>query len=60
MYRRKGSNHGGLLKLVNDDSSFDDMVQSLQSNPENVAVELMKLELAGLVIAQPGLRWRSL
>lgn len=49
-----------LLKLVNDDSSFDDMVQSLQSNPENVAVELMKLELAGLVIAQPGLRWRSL
>jgi len=49
-----------LLKLVDDDSSFDEMVQALQSNPERVAAELLKLELEGLVVAQPGLRWRSL
>ena len=49
-----------LLKLVDDDSSFDEMVQALQSNPECVAAELLKLELEGLVVAQPGLRWRSL
>jgi len=49
-----------LLKLVDDDSSFDEMVQALQSNPESVAAELLKLELEGLVVAQPGLRWRSL
>ena len=49
-----------LLKLVDDDSSFDEMVQALQTNPERVAAELLKLELQGLVVAQPGLRWRSL
>ena len=49
-----------LLKLVDDDSSFDEMVQALQSNPERLAAELLKLELEGLVVAQPGLRWRSL
>ena len=49
-----------LLKLLNDDFSFDEMVQSLQSNPESVASELLKLELAGRVLAQPGLRWRRL
>ena len=49
-----------LLKLLNDDFSFDEMVQSLQSNPENIASELLKLELAGRVKAQPGLRWRTL
>ena len=49
-----------LLKLVDDDSSFDEMVHALQSNPERVAAELLKLELEGLVVAQPGLRWRSL
>lgn len=49
-----------LLKLVDNDSSFDEMVQALQSNPERVAAELLKLELQGLVVSQPGLRWRSL
>ena len=49
-----------LLKLVNDGSSFDQMVHSLRSKPERVAAELLKLETAGLVVAQPGLRWRSL
>ncbi|KZR86434.1 hypothetical protein MITS9509_00013 [Synechococcus sp. MIT S9509] len=49
-----------LLKLVDDDSSFDVMVQALQTTPERVAAELLKLELDGLVVAQPGLRWRSL
>ena len=49
-----------LLKLVDDGSSFDEIVQALQSNPERVASELLKLELEGLVVAQPGLRWRSL
>ncbi|WP_114993237.1 DNA-processing protein DprA [Synechococcus sp. UW179A] len=49
-----------LLKLVDDDSSFDEMVHALQSKPERVAAELLKLELDGLVVAQPGLRWRSL
>ncbi len=49
-----------LLKLVDDDFSFDEMVQALQFNPERVAAELLKLELQGLVVAQPGLRWRSL
>jgi predicted Rossmann fold nucleotide-binding protein DprA/Smf involved in DNA uptake len=36
------------------------MVQSLQSNPESIASELLQLELAGRVKAQPGLRWRAL
>ncbi len=49
-----------LLKLVDNDSSFDEMVHALQSNPERVAAELLKLELQGLVVSQPGLRWRSL
>jgi len=49
-----------LLKLLNDDFSFDEMVQSLQSNPESIASELLQLELAGRVKAQPGLRWRAL
>ena len=49
-----------LLKLVDNDSSFDEMVQALQTNPERVAAELLKLELQGLVVSQPGLRWRSL
>ena len=45
---------------MDDDSSFDVMVQALQTTPERVAAELLKLELDGLVVAQPGLRWRSL
>ena len=55
-----GSMQIRLLKLVNDDSSFDQIVQSLRLKPERVAAELLKLEMAGLVIAQPGLRWRSI
>ncbi len=55
-----GSMQIRLLKLVNDDSSLDEMVKALRSTPESVAAELLKLELAGLVVAQPGLRWRSL
>ncbi len=49
-----------LLNLLNDDFSFDELVQSLQSDPESIASELLKLELAGRVMAQPGLRWRAL
>ena len=49
-----------LMNLVDNDSTFDEMVQALESTPEFVATELLKLELAGLVTPQPGLRWRSL
>ena len=48
------------MNLVDNDSTFDEMVQALESTPEFVATELLKLELAGLVTPQPGLRWRSL
>tara|TARA_B100000073_G_scaffold326089_1_gene310439 strand:+ start:959 stop:1630 length:672 start_codon:yes stop_codon:yes gene_type:complete len=49
-----------LLKLVDDDSSFVEMVHALQSNPERLAAESLKIELEGFVVAQSGLRWRSL
>jgi predicted transcriptional regulator len=55
-----GSVQNRLLKLVHQGSSFEEMVQSLQSSSESVAAELLKLELSGLVVAQSGLRWRPL
>ena len=55
-----GSDQKRLLKLVHEGSTFEEMVQSLQSSSELVAAELLKLELSGLVMAQSGLRWRPL
>ena len=49
-----------LLQLVEAGSTLEEMVHALKLDSQAVAAELLRLELDGLVLAQPGLRWRRL
>ena len=55
-----GSAQRRLLQLIDEGLTLGEMATSLQASSEHVAGELLNLELEGLVVAQPGLRWRSL
>lgn len=55
-----GSAQRRLLQLIDEGLTLGEMATSLQATSEHVAGELLTLELEGLVVAQPGLRWRSL
>lgn len=49
-----------LLQLVDAGSTLEQMAQALKLDSQAVAAELLRLELDGLVLAQPGLCWRRL
>ena len=49
-----------LLQLVDACSTLEEMAHALQLDPQTVAAELLRLELEGLILAQPGLRWTRL
>ena len=49
-----------LLQLVDAGSTLEEMVLALKLDSQAVAAELLRLELDGLVLPQPGLRWRRL
>ena len=55
-----GGVQGQLLQLVDAGSTLEEMVHALKLDSQAVAAELLRLELDGLVLAQPGLRWRRL
>ena len=55
-----GSVQRQLLQLVEAGSTLEEMVHALNLDSQAVAAELLRLELDGLVLAQPGLRWRRL
>lgn len=48
-----------LLQQVNDGATLEQMARCLQEDPQHIAQTLMQLELAGVVMPMPGLRWRS-
>lgn len=47
-----------LLEAVGGGASLEQLVQALGSSPAQLSGELLQLELAGLLRAEPGLRWR--
>ena len=55
-----GGVQGQLLQLVDAGSTLEEMVHALKLDSQALAAELLRLELDGLVLAQPGLRWRRL
>ena len=60
----KSPSIGGLqkqvLQLVDAGSTLEEMTHGLKLDSQVVAAELLRLELDGLILAQPGLRWRRL
>jgi DNA processing protein len=52
------SNHKALLGALGSGSSLDQLSLDLGWSSQDITAALLELELAGLVLAQPGLRWR--
>jgi DNA processing protein len=52
------SNHQALLEALGSGSSLDQLSLELGWSCQDITAALLELELAGLVLAQPGLRWR--
>ena len=47
-----------LLRALGDGASMKDLVECLKLPPGKIAEDLLQLELQGLLVAEPGLRWR--
>ena len=52
------SNHQALLGALGSGSSLEQLSLDLGWSGQDITAALLELELAGLVLAQPGLRWR--
>ena len=52
------SNHQALLGALGSGSSLEQLSLDLGWSSQDITGALLELELAGLVLAQPGLRWR--
>ncbi|MFL0792118.1 MAG: DNA-processing protein DprA [Prochlorococcus sp.] len=48
-----------LIRAVADGASIEELVSCLNRSPTCLAEHLLQLELQGVVVAEPGLRWRS-
>lgn len=48
-----------LIRAVGDGATMEDLVSSLNRSPSSLLEDLLQLELQGVVVAEPGLRWRS-
>lgn len=55
-----GGGQGELLRVLGQGASLEDLCKGLRSPAPEVASRLLELELAGRVIAEPGLCWRPL